>query len=215
MIGRVKDLLGLKGDAAPARHGDRLIPTHETFAPKTPDQKTDTNDTDARGLPDETANDARIEASLAAAVDKTEFSPSVPRASAPVSEGSRSQPDQGSQTMAASPRETESGTAARPGYPAEPYATVDDNGPWLADAFDRLFAEEQGESPASPFGGPFGLSDADLDRVAARVFDRLSRGPMTENVRRIVVEISERLIREEIARIREAAAAPPASSDQS
>jgi len=78
-----------------------------------------------------------------------------------------------------------------------------------------LFAEEQGESPASPFSGPFGLSDADLDRVAARVMDRLSRGPLTENVHRIVVEVSERLIREEIARIREAAAAPPASSDPS
>ena len=49
------------------------------------------------------------------------------------------------------------------------------------------------------------LSDADVERIAARVAERLLRGPMTDTVTRVVAEVSERLVREEIARIRAAA----------
>ena len=85
----------------------------------------------------------------------------------------------------------------------------------VADAFERLLAVEQGELvPApepEPIPGPapegtFGpLSDQEIDRIALRVAERLGSTPFAADVHRIVADVSERLVREEIQRIRLAA----------
>jgi hypothetical protein len=49
------------------------------------------------------------------------------------------------------------------------------------------------------------LSDADIERLSARVAERFAAGPLRDEVRRIVAEVSERMVREEIARIRHVA----------
>ena len=49
------------------------------------------------------------------------------------------------------------------------------------------------------------LSEADVERIAARVADRLRESPLTEPIAKIVAEVAERLVREEIARMRAAA----------
>lgn len=49
------------------------------------------------------------------------------------------------------------------------------------------------------------LSDADVERIAARVAERLLQGPMADRVARVVADVAERLVREEIDRIRAAA----------
>ena len=55
------------------------------------------------------------------------------------------------------------------------------------------------------------LSEADIERIAARVADRLLHGSPADPVTRIVREVAERLVREEIARIRAAVEAKTAS----
>lgn len=77
----------------------------------------------------------------------------------------------------------------------------------VADAFAALLAEEQGEPPPPQVESPgsFDLSDDAIERIAARVADRLTQGLLGETVSRVVTEVSERLVREEIARIRAAA----------
>jgi DNA-binding response OmpR family regulator len=75
-----------------------------------------------------------------------------------------------------------------------------------ADAFALLFAEEQGE--AAPPVVPqriVEISDTMIERIADRVADRLTHGVLGESLRRTVHDVSERLVREEIDRIRSAA----------
>ena len=67
----------------------------------------------------------------------------------------------------------------------------------------RLVTSIDISGPPSPPVGP--LSDADVERIAARVAERLLQGPMADKVARVVAEVSERLVREEIDRIRAAA----------
>jgi CheY-like chemotaxis protein len=75
-----------------------------------------------------------------------------------------------------------------------------------ADAFALLLAEEQGEVPPPVVSQPLGeLSDAMVDRIADRVADRLTHGVLGESLRRTVHDVSERLVRDEITRIRSAA----------
>ena len=74
----------------------------------------------------------------------------------------------------------------------------------LADLFARLLATEQGEPLPPQSSLPIRLSEADVERIAARVAERVA-GPLREDVRRVVGEVSERLVRAEIARIRGAA----------
>ncbi len=73
----------------------------------------------------------------------------------------------------------------------------------VADAFAMLLAVEQGELPGPVVGSHPGLSEAEIDRIAARVSERLAHGPLNATVLRIVSEVSERLVREEIDRIRQ------------
>jgi hypothetical protein len=75
----------------------------------------------------------------------------------------------------------------------------------MADAFAALLAEEQGEAPAPAPVEAVGLSEADVDRIATRVAERIARGPMADTVARIVRDVSERLVREEIDKIRASA----------
>jgi CheY-like chemotaxis protein len=74
----------------------------------------------------------------------------------------------------------------------------------VADAFETLLAAEQGEAP--PVHRPAAeISDDVIERVAARVAERLSQDILLDRVTEIVSAVSERLIKEEIARIRSAA----------
>ena len=84
----------------------------------------------------------------------------------------------------------------------------------VADMFAALFAVEQGETVAPPpalpvasAGAPVTVTDNLVDEVTRRVIQRLAPGAPNDLVARIVSEIAERLIREEIARIKAAAAA--------
>jgi CheY-like chemotaxis protein len=84
----------------------------------------------------------------------------------------------------------------------------------VADMFAALFAVEQGEAvtPAVPFQAPrphtsVTLTDSLVDEVTRRVIERLAPDAAHDLVGRIVSEVAERLIREEIARIKAAAAA--------
>lgn len=84
---------------------------------------------------------------------------------------------------------------------AQPPATVSKSP--VADAFSALLAVEQGEAVAGPVRIAMGsprpeLSDEVIDEIARRVAERL--GP--EAVRDIVSQVTERLVREEIERIR-------------
>jgi hypothetical protein len=57
------------------------------------------------------------------------------------------------------------------------------------------------------------LSSEDLDALAARVVERL-QSPLPDSLARIVAEVSERLVREEIARIRAKAQTPPGGGNE-
>ena len=81
----------------------------------------------------------------------------------------------------------------------------------MADIFDALFAAEQGEVIAAPEPTPPALpqpppqsemSDEVIDRIATRVVDKLLSGPMRDTVARVVTDVSERLVRDEIARLK-------------
>jgi CheY-like chemotaxis protein len=77
----------------------------------------------------------------------------------------------------------------------------------IADAFSALIALEQGEPGAKPVRlttespQPV-ITDALVDEVARRVLERLAPGVARDVVVQVVSEIAERLVREEIARIR-------------
>lgn len=77
----------------------------------------------------------------------------------------------------------------------------------VADAFTALLAVEQGEPGAAPVrltaapAEPV-ITDAFLDQVVRRVVERLSPGAARDVITDIVSEVAERLVREEIERIR-------------
>lgn len=79
-----------------------------------------------------------------------------------------------------------------------------------ADAFALLLAEEQGEAVPALAAPSLELSGSAIeliaDRVADRIADRLAEGVLGESLRRTVADVSERLVREEIQRIRSTAA---------
>jgi hypothetical protein len=83
----------------------------------------------------------------------------------------------------------------------------------VADMFAALFAAEQGEvvAPDAPYqashpaSGPVTVTDGLVDEVTRRVVERLAPGAANELVAQIVSEVAERLIREEISRIKAAA----------
>jgi hypothetical protein len=74
--------------------------------------------------------------------------------------------------------------------------------PNMADSFHALLAEEQGGAAAPAPIEPVLISEDVIEQIASRVAQRLSEGVFVETVRRVVEEVAERLVREEIARIR-------------
>jgi hypothetical protein len=68
--------------------------------------------------------------------------------------------------------------------------------PPLSEAFAALLAAEQGR-PVAPAAFPAVPEDT-LDEIVRRVIDRMS----ADTIRRTVVEVAERLVREEIERIK-------------
>ena len=87
----------------------------------------------------------------------------------------------------------------------------------VADMFAALFAAEQGEAVAPPVtyqpsrtattASAITVTDSLVDEVTRRVVERLAPDTANELVAQIVSEVAERLIREEISRIKAAAAA--------
>jgi hypothetical protein len=80
----------------------------------------------------------------------------------------------------------------------------------LASAFSAILAEERGEGPASvvaPVVGTSGggLSDAAIEEIARRVVATLTDKVLREEVTARVLEVAERLISEEIERIKSGA----------
>ena len=77
-------------------------------------------------------------------------------------------------------------------------------------SFTRLFTRSDGEVPPTDAGQPqpsvLDLTEAQFDLIAGRVAQKLTAGvvgdQLREIVRRVVAEIAERLVREEIARLR-------------
>lgn len=79
----------------------------------------------------------------------------------------------------------------------------------IAQAFSALFAEERGEAAPGPVPGLFGppalpqaLLDTLVERVTQQVLERLSDRVVCETVTEIVSRVSERLVREEIDRVK-------------
>lgn len=71
----------------------------------------------------------------------------------------------------------------------------------VADAFAAMLADEQRESFPPPVPA-LAVSDQLVEEVTARVAERLVAGGLTADLRAIVVEIAERVVREEIRRVR-------------
>jgi CheY-like chemotaxis protein len=77
--------------------------------------------------------------------------------------------------------------------------------PSLADAFAAILAAEQSEpvpSASATWPATSASTDELFDRIARRVLDRLSDKVVRETVAELVSQIAERLIREEIERIK-------------
>ena len=98
---------------------------------------------------------------------------------------------------------------ARTADPA-PAAPPGDGGNVILDAFNALLAMEQGEarpsvrSHSAP-AGPAVITDELVDEITRRVVERLAPGTARELVKQIVGDVAERLVREEITRIKTAA----------
>ncbi len=91
-------------------------------------------------------------------------------------------------------------TAAPPAETPAPSA-----GSGLADTFATLLAVEQGELPASALLPPVQPGDAELvDRIARRVIEQMGDRAVREMATDIVSRTAERLVREEIDRIKAA-----------
>ena len=85
-----------------------------------------------------------------------------------------------------------------------------DGGNVILDAFHALLAMEQGEPrptvrAQAPAGAPAVITDELVDEVTRRVLERLAPNAARDLVKQVVADVAERLIREEIARIKAAA----------
>lgn len=101
-------------------------------------------------------------------------------------------------------RPAEPPRAAVPMPPAEPEAP---SGITIAGAFSALLAAEQGDAPPLPVRFAFAppapaITDEILEEITRRVVERLAPGAVRDVVSDVVKEMSEKLIREEIARLR-------------
>jgi hypothetical protein len=97
--------------------------------------------------------------------------------------------------------------ASQPARPVQPAPTVSaDATSAIADAFSALLAAEQGDADAPPVrlpvAGTLQVTDEMVDEVARRVVERLGSHAVHDLVAEVVSRIAERLVREEIERIR-------------
>ena len=79
----------------------------------------------------------------------------------------------------------------------------------MADAFLALLAAEQGETLTIPgmfsppaAAGPVAITDELVERVSERVLSRLNDAVVRETVKDTVSRVAERLVRDEIDRIK-------------
>ncbi len=94
-------------------------------------------------------------------------------------------------------------TGPRPQPAAAQQAAAPSPARGLADRFETMLAVEQGELPASALEPPVTGADAELvDRVARRVVERLGDSAVRQLAAEIVSRTAERLVREEIDRIK-------------
>ena len=125
------------------------------------------------------------------------------------------EPPDGTPTLSADPSPT--AAAVRVSAPAMPSDTeisstsaarapaVPPNA--IADAFSALLAVEQGEPGATPLrlgpaaGGPQ-LTEELVEEITRRVIERLAPNAVRSMVSQVVTEVAERLVREEIQRLR-------------
>jgi CheY-like chemotaxis protein len=100
----------------------------------------------------------------------------------------------------------------RPQEASAPAGPPGGGGNVILDAFNALLAMEQGESVPPPrayssaAAAPMQVTDELVDAVTRRVIERLAPGAANDLVRQIVSDVAERLIREEIVRIKTAVA---------
>ena len=97
-------------------------------------------------------------------------------------------------------RRSEPAAPPAPPHSAEAKPTL----PALAEAFAALLAAEQNTSPSSGTAWPPtpAITDELVERVAQRVLEELSDRVVRETVADLVSTIAERLVREEINRIK-------------
>jgi CheY-like chemotaxis protein len=94
--------------------------------------------------------------------------------------------------------------------PPQPAVTTETSGSAIADAFSALLAAEQGEPGAAPVrltltpSAP-AVSDQLVEEITRRVVERLAPNALREVVADVVSDVSERLVREEIDRVRKQA----------
>jgi CheY-like chemotaxis protein len=96
----------------------------------------------------------------------------------------------------------------QPGRAAHPSQDVPASGSPIADAFSALLAAEQGDPDAPAVQLPIAhaptpITDAMLDDIARRIADRIGSRAVDDLVAAVVSRIAERLVREEIQRIRD------------
>ena len=103
----------------------------------------------------------------------------------------------------ATPHMPSSGAAPPPDAPAPSTRPSEPARPGLAERFATLLAVEQGELPASALTpAPMSGEDDLVDRIARRVVEQLGDRAVRELAADIVSRTAERLVREEIQRIK-------------
>ena len=133
--------------------------------------------------------------------------PAPPAPSAPAAPPALAVPDApgapGAPSAPSSPSSPSSPLApAAPGF--SDHVTMVASASHVADAFESLLAAEQGEIQA-PQGTTIEISDDVIERIAMRVAEHLSGSVLIETVRSVAGIVTERLVKEEIERIRSAA----------
>ncbi len=149
------------------------------FAPPRPGAPPPTVESVAARAPDVDAYASRLDQHLAARQGRATLSRVEPPAASPDPEAI----DQDGSAAAATPDQA--------------------SGDSLATAFSAILAEERGEEPAAvgPAAVP-AISDAFVEEVARRVVERLTDKVLREEVSTRVLDVAERLISEEIERIK-------------
>ncbi len=234
VLNRVRDLLGLPADAgaaAPDPTGEEA--SRDAAVPDVPPTDSDSAAPGAADVPTvdprtaapaEDASPGHPDSAAPGAAD----APTVdPRTTAPAEDASPGHPDSAAPGAAdAPPAARDSASPAAPGaepgdvpaeevgaasppVPAEP-AVEPAAPPSLADAFASLLAAEQGDldraRAAYPWPRPAAPPSEDdlVERVAERVVDRLSNDVTGELVSEVVARVAERLVHDQIGRIKPA-----------